>query len=103
MEQIVWQIIIGVLMAIIGLGVWRLQYVIVKNEKRRTEKEANRESLQLKIVRFGCANYLLSAATAIAIKNGKTNGEMEDALSCAKSVKDEVDSFLQEQGIKKVV
>jgi len=103
MEQFVWQIVIGVIMAIIGIGVWRLQYVIVKNEKKRAEQDQNRENLQLKIVRFGCASFLLGEATAIAVKSGKTNGEMDEALSCAKAVKDEVDGFLQEQGIRKVV
>ncbi len=103
MENIIWQIIIGLFLAIIGFGVWRLQNKITENEKSRETKENNRETFQINMMKCICATILLGEATALAVRDSRTNGEMTEALKYARIVKKESEEFLVKQGITKII
>ena len=93
----------GIPTAITGFALARLNKTILKKEQQRDIKDQNREQFQIKMMKCICASILLGEATALAVKNGRTNGEMDTALRYAKQVKDEQLNFLQEEGIKKIL
>lgn len=93
----------GIPTAITGFILARLNKTIQKKEQQRDLKDQNREQFQIKMLKCTCASILLGEATALAVKNGKTNGEMDTALDYARTVKQEQADFLQELGIKKVM
>ena len=89
--------------AVVGLGVWWIQKTIVKLDKRRMELDECREQHQVILLKSINAAICLGEATATAIKNGKANGEVSDAVKYATQVKHEQRDFLHEQGIKKII
>ena len=52
------------------------------------------------LVRSVGASIALGEAAALALLNGKCNGETEKALAFAREVRQEQKDFLTEQGIK---
>lgn len=90
----------GVPSAITGLAFWGLERRIEKREKERQEQERAREKQQLLLVKSVRAAIALGEATAIALRDGKTNGETRAALDYAREIKHEQKDFLAEQGIK---
>lgn len=90
----------AVITVIIGIVLWKLQRSLTRNEKKRDAQQARREEFQMNLLRMGVASVLLGEATAIAVKENKVNGEMDRALSCAKSVKTECREFVEKQGIR---
>lgn len=93
----------GIPTAVTGFVLARLNKTILKKEQQRDIKDQNREQFQIKMLKCTCASILLGEATALAVKNGRSNGEMDTALDYARTVKQEQADFLQEQGIKKVI
>lgn len=88
---------------------------VILEEKRRQEqmeKEKERESNiraearkqeNLLTMRMIKAVGKLSYANAVAIKEGKVNGVMEDALIYYRDASDEMTEFLQEQAVEHYV
>lgn len=68
-------------------------------EKRMEAREDARRKYELFQVKMTTASAALGKANAIAIKNGKCNGETSAALKYLESVKHEYREFLAEQGI----
>lgn len=96
--------ILKILPALItGLGVWRIQVIIGRAENRRKDADECREKLQIILLKSINAAICLGEATATAIKNGKANGEVSDAVKYATQIKHEQRDFLHEQGIKKII
>ena len=87
---------------ITGFCFWVLERKLDKNEKARERKEAVREQQEYLIVKGIGAAIALGEASAIALKNGHTNGETEAALEYAREVKHEQKDFLAKQGIKAI-
>ena len=79
--------------ALVGLLIWRLQRVLERREKARIEHE-------VLVVKGTRAAIALSEATAIALRDGHTNGDTQKALEYAQQVKHAQKDFLTEQGIK---
>lgn len=72
----------------------------MKKEKAEQEKrEEARRKHEAFLVKTLTANIALSKANAIALKNGKCNGETSAALAYLNTVKHEHHDFLTEQGI----
>lgn len=69
-----------------------------KEERRRTEEEARRK-YELYQIKMLTATAGLCEANAIALQNGKCNGETHKALDRLKEVKHDQRDFLVEQGI----
>ncbi len=87
---------------ITGFCFWILERKIDKREKARERKEEVREQQEYLIVKGIGAAIALGEASAIALKNGHTNGETEAALEYARKVKHEQKDFLTKQGIEAI-
>lgn len=87
---------------ITGFCFWLLQRKMDKREKAREEKEKVREQQEFLLVKSIGAAIALGEASAIALKNGHTNGETEVALEYARKVKHEQKDFLTRQGIESI-
>ena len=87
---------------ITGFCFWLLERKMEKREKAREKKEAIREKQEYLMVKSIGAAIALGEASAIALKNGHTNGETEAALKYAKEVKHEQKDFLTQQGIEAI-
>lgn len=87
---------------ITGFCFWLLERKLDKREKKRQEKEAIREQQEFLMVKGIGAAIALGEASAIALKNGHTNGETEAALEYARQVKHEQKDFLTKQGIEAI-
>ncbi len=100
--DIVWQILIaaGFPSAIVGIGVWRQQRYFEKREARREEHEKAKEQYETHLLRCVHASMALSEAIALAMQNGKCNGETEKALAYCKRVKHDQKDFITELATK---
>lgn len=94
--------LLGLPSAVTGFCFWWLKGYIDKKEKVQEEQEATRLKNEVLLVKSIGASIALGEATAIAIKNGKCNGETEAALEYAQRIKHEQRDFLHEQGIKNI-
>ncbi len=99
-----WEILIllGVPSAVTGLCFWWLKRYIDKREQQHNAQEEARHQNEVLLVKSIGASIALGEACAMALKNGKCNGETETALEYAKSIKHEQQNFLNEQGIKNI-
>ena len=86
----------GLLAAVVG-GV--VGACFRRMEKRMQAREDARRKYELFQVKMTTASAALGKANAIAIRNGKCNGETKTALEYLESVKHEYREFLAEQGI----
>lgn len=81
-----------------------------RQEEREKEKEAEsnaraeaRKQENLLTMRMIKAIGKLSYANSVAIKEGKVNGVMEEALVYYRAASDEMTEFLQEQAVERYV
>lgn len=101
----IWETIaaLGVPSAIIGgiiaLFFKRLEKKIDDDRKEQERKEKARREYEVFQVKTMTAVMALSKANAIALKNGKCNGETSAALAYLDEVKHEQRDFLSKQGI----
>ena len=96
-------VLISIPSAFTGLCFWLLERKISDREKRQEEREKVREQNELLLVKSVGAAIALGEASAIALKNGHTNGETEAALEYARQVKHEQKDFLYEQSVKNII
>lgn len=89
--------------AFTGLCFWCLERKISKKEEIQEEREATREKNELLLVKSVGAAIALGEASALALKNGHTNGETEAALEYARQIKHEQKDFLYAQGVKNII
>lgn len=95
-------IALGVPSAFTGFCFWLLKRHIDKKEQIREEHEKARKQNELLLVQGVFASIGLGEATALALKNGQTNGETEAALEYARDIKHKQKDFLTEQGINNI-
>ena len=88
----------GIPSGISGFCFW----LIEQREKIREKQEEIREKQEYLMVKGIGAAIALGEASAIALKNGHTNGETESALEYARKVKHEQKEFLTKQGIEAI-
>ena len=81
---------------------WLLKKHIDNKEQIREAQEEARRKNEVLMVQSICASIGLGEATALALKNGHTNGETEAALEYARTIKHKQKDFLTEQGIKNI-
>ncbi len=85
-----------------GLTIRAIGKKIDKNEARREERE-NAQIEETILMREGiCAVGHLAEATALAQRDGKTNGTMTTALRYYQGFKDKEDEFLNRQAARHV-
>ena len=96
------EIILSVIASVVsGTTLFLLQRFFKKKEERdklRDEQKAKENVLILKSID---AVGKLTYANAIAISEGKTNGEMRDAMESYAEVKDELYEYLLDQNARK--
>ena len=74
-------------------------FILRRIEKKMDKERAARRRYEAFLVKTQMATIALCKANAIALKNGKCNGETSAALRYLEQVKHEWRDFLNEQGI----
>ena len=99
--ETLWAIILaaGIPSAITGLLVRRYEKKLEADRKARADAEEARKEYEKFNVHVLTACIKLSEANAIALQNGKCNGETHRALDHLKEVKHDQRDFLVAQGI----
>ena len=91
--------LIGAVLAAAGIPSALFAAFLRGVEKRRAHEEATRRQYELYQVKMLTATAALCEANAIALQNGKCNGETHRALDHLKEVKHDQRDFLVSQGI----
>ncbi len=95
-------IVISVCASIIsGMVLFFLQRYFKRKRKEDEERDKTKAKQNLLILKSINAVGKLTYADAIAIRDGKTNGEMKDAMKTYAEVKDELYEYLLEETSKK--
>lgn len=90
----------GIPTTIVGLIVWRIKKSVDRAEAERRARDEKQHKYEMFQVRMIMAVAALCEANAIALQNGKCNGETHRALDYLKEVKREQREFLEAQGIE---
>lgn len=94
-------IIISVAASIIsGMVLFFLQHYFKKRHKEEERRDAQRHKRDVLVIKSITAVGDLTLANAIALKDGKTNGEMHKALDEYEKVNKEMMDFLIENSDK---
>ena len=91
--------IVAAVLTAAGIPSALFAYYLRKIEKHRAEEEAARRQYELYQVKMLTATACLCEANAIALQNGKCNGETHDALRHLENVQHDQRDFLVSQGI----
>lgn len=84
-----------------GMVLFFLQRFFKKKQKVDEERDRAKAKENLLILKSIDAVGKLTYADAVAIRDGKTNGEMKEAMKAYAEVKDELYEYLLEQNSKK--
>lgn len=97
----IWAILVaaGIPSLVFGAMLQRYTRKVEKSEQQRRAQEKAREEFEKFQLDSLTAVMKLSEANAIALQNGKCNGETHAALDYMKTVKREQRSFLTKQGL----
>ena len=87
---------------ITGMAFWLIQRSINKNEERRAKRENCLMEYQLMLIETSFASISLGKATAIAVKEGKCNGEMREAFEKVAEVERLQKNYLNKQAIEHI-
>ena len=95
-------IIISIASSIIsGMVLFFLQHYFKKKTKKDEERDMAKARENILIIKSIDAVGKLTYANAIAIRDGKTNGEMHEAMESYSEAKQEMYDYLLEQNSKK--
>lgn len=83
-----------------GMALFFLQRYFKKKEKREAERDRVRRRENVLLMKNLDAVGKLTYANAIAIRDGKTNGEMHEAMESYNESKDEMYDYILEQNSK---
>ena len=86
--------------AVIGVIVWRLEKKMDQRFRAQEQHEKDREEYEVLSIQATRAAINLGEATALALKNGHTNGETDSALAYARDIKHQQTDFLTRQAAK---
>ena len=89
----------AIVTAVVGFLVRRIEKRLADEEKENQKREEARKAYELFQIKMLTAATALGKANAIAIKNGKCNGETSAALEYLEEVKRDQRDFLISQGI----
>ena len=87
---------------LVGLLFWRLKRQIEKNDEAQKKRDATRLKFEIFQVKMTTALASLGKSNALAIKNGKCNGETTAALAYLEEVKHDQRDFLLAHGIEHI-
>ena len=83
-----------------GMALFFLQRYFKKKEKREAERDRVRRRENVLLMKSLDAVGKLTYANAIAIRDGKKNGEMHEAMESYNESKDEMYDYILEQNSK---
>ncbi len=83
-----------------GMALFFLQRYFKKKEKREAERDRVRRRENVLLMKSLDAVGKLTYANAIAIRDGKTNGEMHEAMEAYNESKEEMYDYILEQNSK---
>lgn len=103
--DILWEILLatGVIGGLVALLFRRLEKKLDRDREERMEHEKARKELEVFQISMQTATAALCEANAIALQNGKCNGETHAALEYLRKVKREQKDFLFKQGISHIM
>lgn len=82
-------------------GEWnKVNTFLAQQKEAQEEQEASKARLLVLLVSYAGAVMELSEANAIALRDGRTNGEMKRALERADQVRERTRKFLGDLGIQ---
>ncbi len=96
--NIIWAILLaaGIPSSITGLVIgWFM--------KRQSDRDKARAEINILLIQGVGASISLGEANAIALRDGKTNGETKEALDYAMKAKHNITNFMTKQGVKNIV
>ena len=94
-------IVISVCASIIsGMVLFFLQTYFKKKAKQDDEREARRHKKDVLIIKSLNAVGDLTLANSIALRDGKTNGELKKALKEYESINKEITNFIIENSVE---
>lgn len=94
-------IIISIAASLIsGMVLFFLQSYFRRKAKQDEERDKTKDKENYLIMKYIDAIGKLTYANAIAIRDGKTNGEMHEAMEAFEEVKSEMYEYLLKQGTK---
>ena len=94
-------IVISVCASIIsGMVLFFLQTYFKKKAKKDDEREARRHKKDVLIIKSLNAVGDLTLANSIALRDGKTNGELKKALKEYESINKEITNFIIENSVE---
>lgn len=70
--------------------------------KRQNDRDKSREEINILLIQGVGASISLGEATAIALRDGKTNGETKEALKYAMDSKHSITNFLTRKGVEHI-
>lgn len=94
-------IVISIVGSVIsGMTLFFLQAFFKKQEKKNEDKEKARQKENVLVLKSIDAIGKLTYANAIAIKDGRTNGELKDAIKDYHQVREDLYNFIIEESTK---
>lgn len=95
-------IVLSILESVIsGMALFFMQRFFKRKAKKDEERDEMKRKENVLILKSINAVGKLTYADAIAIRDGKTNGEMREAMESYAEVKDELYEYLLEQNARK--
>lgn len=88
--------------AVTGFAFWLLQRNLSKAEERRAKREECLIQYQLMLMESNSASLTLGEATAKAVRDGHTNGDMTKALKEVSEVKARQSRYLNQQAVEHI-
>ncbi|MEG1519690.1 MAG: hypothetical protein RR458_01760 [Clostridia bacterium] len=97
------EIVLSILASVIsGFTLFLLQKFFKRKEKNDYERDKAKSHENVLILKSINAVGKLTEANAIALRDGKTNGEMREAMETYSEVRNEMYEYLLEQNSKKM-
>ncbi|MEG2116553.1 MAG: hypothetical protein RRZ69_02590 [Clostridia bacterium] len=97
------EIVLSILASVIsGFTLFLLQKFFKRKEKSDYERDKAKSCENVLILKSINAVGKLTEANAIALRDGKTNGEMREAMETYSEVRNEMYEYLLEQNSKKM-
>lgn len=102
---ILWEILLatGIISGLVALLFRRLEKKLDRDRAEREAHEKARKEFEAFQIQMQTATAALCEANAIALQNGKCNGETHAALDYLRKVKHEQRDFLYKQGISHIM
>lgn len=105
MNNWIWLIVVGAFSLptfITGFAFWLIQRRITKSDNSRAKREECLIGYQIMLINTSFASVALGKATAVAVRDGKTNGEMREAFEQVAEVEKMQKDYLNKQAVEHI-